>query len=706
MHYRRDDRARWDLQGLRAIAVLAVVATHTFGSPKGGFVGVDIFFVLSGFLITGLLIREYEATSHISWTGFYRRRIKRIVPAAVLVLGATVLLAPLVFNELRAKATFVDSIWALLFGANWRYLTQATDYFAADGPVSPLQHYWSLSIEEQFYFVWPWLMLGIFALVVGKSRRFGSAARIAVGISIGFISVVSFAYGVFETPANPASAYFSSFTRVWELGVGATLAAAAPLCSRIPDRIRPTLAWLGILLMVASMMVIDGQHAFPAPAAAWPVLATALVVAAGTGVKQQRHLWPVTSLGAQYVGDISYSLYLWHFPILILGTSWLGDSSATKLGLLCAMLLVSSLAYHLIEDPIRRSNWLSGGQRSTDGLVVRIFGPRRRQAAWLSVVLLTQVGLVGYMVDRNDRTAEAASAVEEIAPTESATPTPIDEFAGPAGAALHAEIVEALRAAAWPSGLSPSMTDAAAAPTAPGDIQACAGAAGQPSGPHDCIWGSGEHTAVLAGDSIALAYSKPLRELFRSKGWRFAFRGTFGCAFVDLASKSPDAGERSRCERVKRDTVTDLAAIKPDLLLLANLPSIYPAAEWHAGAVRMVGQVSASVGKVVYITSPPMGPDPKECFTPTSTPADCVGKPVQSWFAMADSQKQVAAQFNGVSVNTLDLFCSGGACPSFVGTTPVRKDGAHINQIYGMRILDALAEMLAAAGVFDPSPSG
>jgi peptidoglycan/LPS O-acetylase OafA/YrhL len=683
-----------------------VIATHTFGSPKGGFVGVDIFFVLSGFLITGLLIREYETTSRISWAGFYRRRIKRIVPAAVLVLGATVLFAPVVFNELRARSTFVDSLCALLFGANWRYMSQATDYFAADGPVSPLQHYWSLSIEEQFYFVWPWLMLGVFSLVVGKTIRFGSAARVAAGLSIGFISVLSFAYGVFETSVSPASAYFSSFTRVWELGVGATLAAAAPLCARIPDRARPTLAWLGIVAMLTSMMVIDGKHLFPAPAAAWPVLATALVVAAGTGVKQQRYLWPVTSRGAQYVGDISYSLYLWHFPILILGTSWLGESSATKVELLCTMLLVSSLAYHLIEDPIRRSNWLSGGSRSTDGLVVRIFGPRRRQAAWLAVVVLTQAGFVGYMIDRNDRTAEAASAAEEIAPTDSATPAPIGEFAGPVGAALNAEIALALQATGWPSGLSPSMTDAAAAPTAPSDIQACAGAAGQPNGPNDCIWGSGDHIAVLAGDSIALAYSKPLRELFRSQGWRFAFRGTFGCAFVDLGSKSPDAGERSRCERVKRETVSDLAALKPDLLLLANLPSSYPAAEWHAGAVRMVGQVSASVGKVVYIASPPMAPDPKECFTPTSTPADCVGKPVQSWFDMADSQEQVAEQFKGAWVNTLDLFCSGGECPSFVGTTPVRKDGVHINQVYGMKILDALAEMLVAAGVIDTSPGG
>lgn len=685
--------------------MLAVVATHTFGSPKGGFVGVDIFFVLSGFLITGLLIREYETTSRISWTGFYRRRIKRIVPAAVLVLGATVVFAPVVFNGLRAKSTFIDAIWAMFFGANWRYMTQATDYFAADGPVSPLQHYWSLSIEEQFYFVWPWLMLGIFALVVGKTNRFGSAARVAAGLSMGFISVLSFAYGVFETSVSPTSAYFSSFTRVWELGVGATLAAAAPLCARIPDRVRPALAWLGILLMVTSMMLIDGKHAFPAPAAAWPVLATALVVAAGTGVKQQRYLWPVTSLAAQYVGNISYSLYLWHFPILILGTSWLGASSATTVELLCAMLLVSSLAYHLIEDPIRRSNWLSGGTPSTDGLIVRIFGNRRRQAAWLAVVVMTQAGTIAYVIDRNDRTAAAASAAE-IAQTESATPTPAGEFAGPAGAALNAEIVSALQASAWPSSLSPSMTDAAAAPTAPGDIQACAGPSGQPNGPNDCIWGSGDHTAVLAGDSIAMAYSKPLRELFRSKGWRFAFRGTFGCAFVDLGSKSPDAGERSRCERVKRETVSDLAAMKPDLLLLANLPSSYPAAEWYAGAVRMLRQVSASVGKIVYIASPPTGPDPRECFTPSSTPADCVGKPVQSWFDMADSQQQVATRFNGAWVNTLDLFCSGGACPSFVGMTPVRKDGAHINQMYGMKILDALAEMLAAAGVFDPSPGG
>ncbi|WP_447644321.1 acyltransferase family protein [Nocardioides zeae] len=162
---------RRDIQGLRAFAVTAVVLDHLLGWPHGGFVGVDVFFVISGFLITGILLREHERTGTISFVGFYRRRAKRILPASILVLAVTVALSYALVGRLRADSIATDGLWALFFGANWRFTTQATDYFAANGPVSPLQHYWSLAVEEQFYFVWPWLMLGVLALLAARTRR-------------------------------------------------------------------------------------------------------------------------------------------------------------------------------------------------------------------------------------------------------------------------------------------------------------------------------------------------------------------------------------------------------------------------------------------------------------------------------------------------------------------------------------------------------
>ena len=288
---------RADVQGLRALAV-------------------DVFFVISGFLITGLLLREHERTNHISFTAFYQRRIKRIIPAATLVLLVTLATALLFFNRGRFDRTFWDAIWAFFSTANWHFAATDTDYFLADGPVSPLQHYWSLSIEEQFYFVWPWLMLAVLILAakVGVNRR-----RLVTGLVMAIIIGASFVRAMFDTQANPTLSYFSTLTRAWELGVGALIAITAPWWSQLPARMRPVLAWVGLLGII-------GTVPFPAPWAVLPVVATALVLAAGIG-GEQRFLVPLTNRVSGCLGNISYSLYLWHFPVIIFAGTLIRPSS-------------------------------------------------------------------------------------------------------------------------------------------------------------------------------------------------------------------------------------------------------------------------------------------------------------------------------------------------------------------------------------------
>ena len=185
-----DRRARYraDIQGLRAIAVLAVIANHFAGWPKGSFVGVDVFFVISGYLITGILVREFEARRTISFGGFYARRIKRILPAGLFVIGATVCATRVLAGIDRYHLAAKDAIAAVLFDANWHFAQTGTNYFNQSLPPSPLQHYWSLSVEEQFYFVWPWLMLGL--LLMGLRLRFWrhEHTRVVAGVAIGVIS--------------------------------------------------------------------------------------------------------------------------------------------------------------------------------------------------------------------------------------------------------------------------------------------------------------------------------------------------------------------------------------------------------------------------------------------------------------------------------------------------------------------------------------
>ncbi len=216
---------RPDVEGLRALAVVAVIVDHLFDWPSGGFVGVDVFFVISGFLITGLLLKEYERTKTISFLDFYKRRVRRIMPAALLVLVVSTAVSFLVFNVVRAQASLWDAIWSALFVSNWHFASAGTDYFASDGPISPFRHYWSLSVEEQFYLVWPVLIF----LVITFARRRTPKNRVkrarlftqTIGITVGVLIVASLAWGFYETSARPTVAYFSTFSRAWELGIGA-----------------------------------------------------------------------------------------------------------------------------------------------------------------------------------------------------------------------------------------------------------------------------------------------------------------------------------------------------------------------------------------------------------------------------------------------------------------------------------------------------
>ena len=213
---------RRDIQGLRAIAVALVIADHLIGRPSGGFIGVDVFFVLSGFLITGLLIRERERTGRISFRSFYVRRARRILPLAALVLVVTVSVSWLVFRTSRAVQTSVDALWSLLFAANWRFAAVGTDYLQAGVPVSPVQHYWSLAVEEQFYLAWPWLVLLAFWL----ATRFVRKPRLVLTVLFSVAIVSSLVWAFYEVESARTVAYFSTFSRAWELGVGALIAVA------------------------------------------------------------------------------------------------------------------------------------------------------------------------------------------------------------------------------------------------------------------------------------------------------------------------------------------------------------------------------------------------------------------------------------------------------------------------------------------------
>ena len=347
---------RADIQGLRAVAVLLVLLSHYFEQPAGGFIGVDVFFVLSGFLITGLLLREHDVTGRISLRGFYARRARRILPVGVLVIAVTSAVSYLLLVGGRAQQVLTDALWATGFAANIHFQRVGTDYFQDERPPSPLQHYWSLAVEEQFYVLWPLVLLLALGLAAGRGWRRPRAVLAGVTAAV---FAGSLWWSLELTASSPTVAYFSTVTRAWELGVGALLALAHRPLLTLPTAVATALSWAGLVGLVMSAVVIDGTTPFPGAAAIAPVLATAALLVGGMGRTSTRSpsaSWGLCNAVSGYLGQISYSLYLWHWPVLVLAEALVGDPSApVRLLLLASSVGLAVLSFHLVERPVLRS---------------------------------------------------------------------------------------------------------------------------------------------------------------------------------------------------------------------------------------------------------------------------------------------------------------------------------------------------------------
>jgi peptidoglycan/LPS O-acetylase OafA/YrhL len=352
----RSAAIRPEIQALRAAAVVLVVAYHLWPSAlAGGFVGVDVFFAISGLLITSLLLREAEHTGTVSLPAFWARRARRILPAALVTVlfcaASTLAFVPVTywgqfFAEMRASTAYVQ---------NWHLAGAAVDYMAAaDGP-SPVQHFWSLSVEEQFYIVWPALILLATGLTRRRPLRF---RRGAIAIAMATLAGLSLGYSVLDTAADPAAAYFVTPTRAWEFGVGGLL-ALAPRPLGPAHAWRSLLSWIGIAAIVLAALTYSSATRFPGCAALLPVLGALAVMWAGTPTSR----WSPTPLlklvPVQVLGDMSYSVYLWHWPLIVLAPFVIhAGATQTRIAVLMLTLLAAWLSKTLIEDPARRAVFL------------------------------------------------------------------------------------------------------------------------------------------------------------------------------------------------------------------------------------------------------------------------------------------------------------------------------------------------------------
>lgn len=375
-----DVKMRGDIQGLRAVAVSLIVLGHLFGWPAGGFIGIDVFFVVSGFVITGLLIQEYDRNGRISMPKFYRRRIRRIVPTATLVILVTVLTSWLVFVSSRFTDVVKDAVSAFFFVSNWRFAATGTDP-VVEASSSPFQHFWALSVLEQFYLLWPWALIGLL-LTLGSKL----GARKPVGILAATVLVTSAGWAAIQS--STTTAYFSSFTRVWELALGALLATALPLFVRLNRAAQSVLLFSGLALLIVAMTAITPSATFPWPWALVPTIGAALIIVSGVGSPAPGS-FILDNGPMRYLGDMSYSLYLWHLPIIILSEALVPDQGRiTQLIVLVLVLVFSASTYHAIERPLRYSPLLEPRERGAWSSWRRTYADSIKLSAGLCAVAL------------------------------------------------------------------------------------------------------------------------------------------------------------------------------------------------------------------------------------------------------------------------------------------------------------------------------
>ncbi|WP_091601111.1 acyltransferase family protein [Micromonospora mirobrigensis] len=677
---------RGDIEGLRAIAVLLVVLSHAgVAGLAGGFVGVDVFFVISGFLITSLLIRELGRTGRISISGFYARRAVRLLPASSVVMVLTLVGSWLWLSPLRSAEYAWDGIASAFYFVNIRMAQTGTDYFAAEASPSPFQHFWSLAVEEQFYLVWPLLIL--LATLVGRRR--GRVRMAPVVVALALLSVISFVLSVTETQRSAPWAYFGAHTRAWELGSGAMVALAVGRLRQAPAWFAAPLTWVGIAAVIMAAVRFDETTPFPGSAAALPVVGAALVIAGGCAAPRLGAGLLLGRAPLRWVGKLSYGWYLWHWPVLIIAPSALGVEPSVPLNLaLCACALVlAAVSLRLVEDPVRH-------RRS---LRVR---PGRGIGLGLSLSVAVAVG---------------AAVVLVVPPTVPTGADRADLGAALAGArdpqrVLDRFIAEAARTTELPANLSPSLAESTdARPVIYADGCHVDAPVTRPKLP--CAYGdpAAATTVVLLGDSHAAHWFPALDQVARERHWKLVSLTKSGCSLVDLPIRIDGlAREYTECAQWRRNALRAIRDLKPDLVVAAShVNFLAPAgqtdeqwtARWRAGWGRTFAALRRAAQRVVtMVDTPRLDEDAPECVAQHPQQIDACATPTAEALRRPALRAAIGeqAERNGVGVIDPTPWLCAARCPVVLGNVLVYHDSGHLTTRYAELLAPLLGRRLPA----------
>jgi peptidoglycan/LPS O-acetylase OafA/YrhL len=681
---------RPDVEGMRALAVIVVVLFHLrIGVFKGGFVGVDVFFVLSGFLITRLLLNELATSGTIALPNFWARRARRLLPASVLVIVATLVAGRWMLSPIDQRALAGDATAAGGFVVNFVFAHRSSDYFDSQTAHSPLLHFWSLAVEEQFYLLWP-------LVIVLLARRPRQYRRLLLTVII-VAATASVAASVWLTRHYDKVAFYLLPARMGELLAGAAVAAAGAAFVVVNARYRAGLAWFGLLGIGVAVLTFEADAGFPGSQAMLPVLGTVLVLVAGGAGGAS--IGPARFLGhpgGLWIGRHSYAIYLWHWPVLVLFEAQFGSLSLpVRIAVVLLSVGLAAVSLRLVEDPVRHSRWLAADPRR--GLVL---------GAALCAVALGAASLAKVSVPRLDSGTAAAAptlppAVQaSVAPTSSAVTTPaagsnaVGSVApvtttpvtlGPLAqgdlaslvAANRSVLEQGLAVADVPSNLRPAL-GAVSSDRAPVYADGCVAVLRQTE-LTPCRYGdeTSAITIVLYGDSHAAQWSPALIGMAEDRGYELIVLAKGGCPVSAVAI--PNANS---CPTWRDRAIDFIATERPDLVVVSQLHD-YPTndAEWSAGLGATLQRIAPLTTNVVVLgDNPPTEYEPASCLSDHLSSADaCVAQRADVVMSSrVAGERDVTTSLGASFVDTTDWLCTDTACPVIIGDILLYRDVTHI----------------------------
>lgn len=682
----KGDHFRSDIQGLRALAVTLVIAYHLWpNAVTGGFVGVDVFFVISGFLITSHLLSRPPLTGR-DLVAFWGRRIRRLLPASLLVLAVTLVGTRLLAPVTEWASTAKEIVASALYVQNWHLAGASVDYLQVEGSPSPVQHFWSLSVEEQFYLLWPVLLLLAWRLGPGRSTR-----RRAQLVMVGVVGV-SLALSILLTASEPASAYFITSTRMWEFAVGGIVATLVPLAQRrglLGERLGPVLAWSGLAAVVLAAFLFTGATPFPGTAALLPVLGTAMVIWAASRGRSS----PAPALAhrpVQWLGGVSYAAYLWHWPLIVLAPFVLARELTVldKIAILAATLVLAGLTKTLVEDKFRTPRRLPSST----------LRPFRFAAAGMA--LLVVLGSAQMAASSNHK-QEAFQALEQVSYTaqdcfgaaaladpEGCIPTEEvqDPELIPDMAVAAEDLNDAYKHDCWENAPYPGFTS--------------------------CTYGSGEIEVALVGNSHAGQWLPALQELADNHGWTVTTYLSSTCT-VSSTELAFDAEKKSQgCQEWAQKALDATAGEKFDLVVTSEFNEL-PAKgadsransyeQWRAGYDDYLATwEDAGTNLLVIRDSPHPGatmPSVPDCLAVHEDDLGACSAPRSVW-EEKDPLVEAAVALDSPLVSVADLndyLCREERCYGVNGGVVTYFDGSHLTASYVKTLTPYLEQPLLEA---------